>query len=300
MEARLNEVTLKKFAAFFATGISLVLIAIKTIAWHLSDSISLLSSLVDSLVDSFASFLNLIAIYHASKPADHEHRFGHGKIEALSALGQSLFILGSSLFIFKEATDRFMHPQPLENSKFIIGATIISIILTMILVLIQKHVIKKTKSLAIQADHAHYQTDLFINGGILAVIISDYFFHIPLLDPFFGATIAFYIAYAAYKILKQSMAILMDKELSEEDRGKIGALILSHPKVHGYHLLRTRSSGTGEFIQCHLELSGSMSLTDAHIISHEVEQKIRQTFPKADIILHQDPAHLKEPHRNDL
>jgi ferrous-iron efflux pump FieF len=296
----MNEVSLKKFAAFLATGISIVLIAVKAVAWHLSDSVSLLSSLVDSLVDSFASFLNLVAIYHASKPADHEHRFGHGKIEALSALGQSLFILGSSIFIFKEAIERFIHPQPLENSKFVIGATIISIILTVGLVIIQRRVIKKTKSLAIQADHAHYQTDLFINGGILAVIISDYFFHVPLLDPFFGAAIGCYIAYAAYKILKQSMAILMDKELPDADREKIGHIINSHPKVHGYHLLRTRSSGTGEFIQCHLELSGSMTLTEAHTISHEVEQKIRHAFPKADIILHQDPSHLKESHRDSL
>jgi ferrous-iron efflux pump FieF len=296
----LNDVALKKFAAFLATGISLILIAVKAVAWHLSDSVSLLSSLIDSLVDSFASFLNLIAIYHAAKPADLDHRFGHGKIEALSALGQSLFILGSSVFIFKEAVERFIHPQPLENSGFVIGATIISIILTAILVFIQKRVIQKTNSLAIQADHAHYKTDLFINGGILAVIIGDQYLHIGFLDPFFGAIVGCYIAYASYKILKQSLAILMDRELSETERQKIGHIIRSHPKVHGYHLLRTRSSGTGEFIQCHLELSGSMSLTEAHIISHEVEQKIREAFPNADIILHQDPAHIIEDHRDGL
>ena len=251
-------------------------------------------------MDSFASFLNLISIYHASKPADHDHRFGHGKIEALSASGQSLFILGSSYFIFEEAIEFIQNPHPIENSFFVVGATIVSIILTFILITVQKRVIRKTNSLAIQADHAHYQTDLFINGGILAVIIGDHYLHIPFLDPAFGTLVGLYIVYTAYKILKQSVAILMDKELSEEDRQKIGHIIRSHPKVHGYHLLRTRSSGTGEFIQCHLELSGSMTLTEAHTISYEVEQKIKDSYPKADVILHQDPAHIIEDHRDGL
>lgn len=294
------QVFLKKFAASFAVLVAVILIGIKFYAWHVSDSVSLLSSLVDSTIDGFASLLNIIAIYHALKPADEYHRFGYGKIEALAALGQSLFIFASALFIFKEAVERFLNPEPIENSNIAITATLISILLTLVLLAVQRHVIKKTNSLAIEADHAHYKSDLLINIGVLAVIWGSNYFNTVWLDPIFGTLVALYIVFSIYHILKRSLEILMDKELPKEDRTKIASTLLGHPKVSGYHLLRTRSCGSVQFIQCHLEMNGKMTLSEAHQIAHEVEESIRQQYPKADIILHQDPEHLAEPHRDSL
>ena len=296
----MNDVFLKKSAAVFAIAIALILIAVKAHVWHISGSVSLLSSLVDSIVDSLASLINLIAIYHAVKPADHEHRFGHGKIEALAALGQSIFIFASACYILKEAITRFLHPEPMEQTNLVLMATLLSIVLTVVLLVVQKYTIRKTRSIAIEADYAHYQSDLLINVGILVVVWCSQYFHSSFLDPIFGGFIALYISFSAYKVLKRSLEILMDRELSETDRQKIVDVITKHPKVSGYHLLRTRSSGTGEFIQCHLEMSGDITLSEAHDISHEVEHSIREAFPKADIILHQDPGHLMEDHRNSL
>ena len=296
----MNEFALKRFVAIFAIIISLILIAVKGLAWHASDSVSLLSSLVDSVIDFFASFLNLIAIYHALKPADVDHRFGHEKIEALAALGQSVFIFGSAFMIFKEALDHFSNPQPIINSTLTITATLISIVLTIVLLNVQKYVIRKTNSLAIQADYAHYKSDLLINIGVLFVISGGHHFQSTLIDPIFGALVALYILASSYPILVSALGILMDKELSNEKRVRIETIIMSHPMISGYHLLRTRSSGTREFIQCHLELPGHITLLEAHHVSQEVESTIRKEFPKADIILHQDPAHIMEDHRSSL
>jgi len=296
----LNEFALKRFAAIFAIIISLILIAVKGLAWHASDSVSLLSSLVDSVIDFFASFLNLIAIYHALKPADVDHRFGYEKIEALAALGQSVFIFGSAFMIFKEALDHFSNPQPIINSTLTITATLISIVLTIVLLNVQKYVIRKTNSLAIQADYAHYKSDLLINIGVLFVISGGHHFQSTLIDPIFGTLVALYILASSYPILVSALGILMDKELSNEKRVRIETIIMSHPMISGYHLLRTRSSGTREFIQCHLELPGHITLLEAHHVSQEVESTIRKEFPKADIILHQDPAHIMEDHRSSL
>jgi ferrous-iron efflux pump FieF len=296
----LREASLKKFAATFAIIISLILIMVKFFAWRASGSVSLLSSLVDSTVDFGGSLLSFFAIYHSLKPADRHYRFGHGKIEALAALIQSLLIFASSFLIFKEAVNRFSNPEPMEEIGFAIGATVISLLLTMVLLLVQKYVIRKTASLAIEADCAHYESDFLINIGVLLVVGCSYYFDSTVLDPIFGGLVAIYILTFSYKILRRSWEILMDKELPDDDREKIKRIILSHPMVSGYHLLRTRSSGTGEFIQCHLEMPGDITLLEAYTASQEVEQNIRGTYPKADIILHQDPAQILEEHRSSL
>ncbi len=273
---------------------------VKSFAWHSSGSVSLLSSLVDSVVDFGGSFLSLFAIYHSLKPADRHYRFGHGKIEALAALAQSLLIFASSFMIFKEAMNRFSNPEPIEEIGVAMGATIISLVLTTVLLGVQKYVIRKTASLAIEADCAHYQSDFLINIGVLLVVGCSYYFDSTALDPVFGGLVAIYIVTFSYKILRRSWEILMDKELPDDDRQRIEDIIMSHPMVSGYHLLRTRSSGVGEFIQCHLEMPGDITLLEAYSASQDIEKNIRANYPNADIILNQDPAQILEEHRSGL
>jgi ferrous-iron efflux pump FieF len=292
-----QENTLKKFATISAVSVAIILISIKFIAWYISNSVSVLSSLVDSCVDMLASIVNLIAVYHAMKPADTNHRFGHGKVEAIAAMGQSLFILGSALFIIWEAFERFLDPQPIKQPQVAMMVTFAAILLTIILVSIQKYTIKRTKSLAIQADMIHYQSDLYLNAGVLVTLFLTSYYDIPYLDPVFGFFVGLYIIRTAFKIMKEAFFILIDRELSQEKRQKIIKIIMANKQVKGYHLLRTRSSGHGEFIQCHLEMEGDISLYKAHIIATEVEEALHKKFPLADITLHQDPAEIKEEHR---
>jgi len=284
-------------ATYASVAVATVLMLLKLIAWMVTDAISLLSTLVDSILDFAASTLNLFAVRQALLPATRLYRFGHGKSEALAALSQGAFISGSAVFLFIEGGHRLLHPQPLQETSAGIGIMVISIIITIFLVRFQRRVVAKTNSVAISADSLHYYSDLLINGGVIISLLVVSFLGWEVVDPLFGIVIAFYILYIAWEIGKKALFILMDRELPDEDRERVCSIALSHPKVEGLHELRTRSSGPQSFIQLHLEMDGKISLLQAHEIAEEVESMIQKEFPEAEIIIHQDPAGQHEKRR---
>jgi ferrous-iron efflux pump FieF len=278
-----------KSASYFAVIVALVLVVSKFIAWNLSESVSLQASLVDSILDALASCVNFIVIRQALKPADQEHRFGHGKAEAIAGLGQSAFIAGSALWLLFEVVNRLIDPQAITHSFIGSMVMVLSIVLTLALVSYQRFVVKKTNSLAIAADSVHYQGDLFGNIGVLISLNISSYYAMPRVDALIGAAIGFYILKSSWDIFKQSLDVLMDRELSEPERASIQAIINDHPSVLGVHDLRTRSTGMQIFIQCHLDLLATLSLKEAHDIAYEVTKNLKKAYPQADIIIHQDP-----------
>lgn len=279
---------LMKIATYASASVACVLIAAKLIAWVWTDSVSLLATLMDSCLDAVASLITLFAVRHALEPADDEHRFGHGKAEALAGLAQSMFITGSALFLLLEASSRFFHPQAIEGSNIGIAVMIFSIVVTLGLLTLQRYVVRKTGSTAIAADSLHYKSDLYMNASvILALVLAVYGWQG--FDAVFGIGIAFYILYSAYEIIQHAMHDLMDHELSDDERKQIRELVSQHPQAYGMHDLRTRKSGTTVFIQLHLELDDSLTLLDAHTISDQVEATLMAVYPNAEIIIHEDP-----------
>jgi ferrous-iron efflux pump FieF len=279
---------LLRLATYASVSVAIFLITVKLIAWGRSDSVSLLATLVDSLLDAFASIINLIAVRHALTPADKEHRFGHGKAEALAGLSQSLFIAGSSLFLLFEAAHTFFNPTEIKHAFAGIVVMVISIIATLILVCFQQYVIKKTQSVAISADALHYKSDILMN---IAVIMALWLATIGLdiFDPIIGALIACYILYSVWSIVSISLDQLMDRELSDDLRADIKQTVLTHPQAQGMHDLRTRHSGTMTFIQFHLEIEDDLTLVQAHNVSDEIELELLKTYPGSEIIIHIDP-----------
>ncbi|WP_026195411.1 cation diffusion facilitator family transporter [Mariprofundus ferrooxydans] len=284
---------LMRMATYASTSVALVLILTKTAAWMMTDSVSLLATLIDSCLDAAASMLNLLAVRHALEPADKLHRFGHGKAEALAGLGQSTFIAGSALFLCFESIGRFSHPQPIEAMPVGVGVMIFSILATLGLMLFQRHVIRQSNSTAIKADHLHYKTDLIVNGAVIAALILAYYGW-PGFDPVFAIAIAGYILFSAAEIARESLDLLMDRELPDEQRARIKEIVKKHPQTRGIHDLRTRKSGMTAFIQLHLELDGHLTLMQAHAIADDVEALILAEFEDAEVIIHQDPAGLME------
>lgn len=276
-------------ATYASVSVAVFLIAVKLIAWGRSDSVSLLATLVDSVIDAFASIINLIAVRHALTPADKEHRFGHGKAEALAGLSQSLFISGSSLFLLLEAGQTFFNPTEIKHPITGIAVMVVSIVVTLILVSFQHYVIRKTQSVAIRADALHYKSDILMNAAvILALWLST--IGLNLFDPIIGGIIACYILYSAWSIASISLDQLMDRELTDEVRADIKGIALSHPQAQGMHDLRTRHSGTMTFIQFHLEIEDDLTLLQAHNVSDEIEIKLLETYPGSEIIIHIDPT----------
>lgn len=285
---------LMRRATYAAVVVAITLISIKSVAFYLTGSVAMLGTLMDSLLDGAASLLNLVAVSHSLTPADDEHRFGHGKAEALAGLGQSIFIFASAGYIVFEAITRIVNPAPVENSTVGIAVTVAAILITLALVAFQRHVVARTHSLAIEADSTHYRGDLFMNLSVVAALVLSGFFGIHWADPFFGIAIAALIGFSAAQIVFGSYNQLMDHELSEIDRERIKAIALSHPEAINIHDLRTRTAGTRSFIQFHLELDSAISLMKAHRISDDVEARIMEAFPDAEVIIHQDPAGVEE------
>jgi len=231
-------------------------------------------------------------------PADREHRFGHGKAEPLAVLGQSAFITGSAMLLLAEAVRRLILPVPVENPPTGIAVMVFSIVVTIGLVAYQRHVVRRTGSIAISADELHYRSDLVLNSSVIAALVLGSVFDFPILDPLFGAAIGIWIVYSAVRLARLSLLQLMDHEMPDDEREKIREIAQSHPDVVAAHDLRTRVAGPTAFIQIHIEMDGGISLVRAHEISDEVEAELHAAYPHAEVIIHQDPEGIEEPRSN--
>lgn len=286
---------LMRYATYASVSVACVLILMKMTAFLITDSVALLTSLIDSVLDSLASVINLIAVRHAVTPADREHRFGHGKAEPLAGLGQAAFISGSSIFLIVESINRLLHPVAVQHGTIGITVMLISLLMTVALLAYQRYVIRKTNSLAIRADSLHYLSDITLNISVIAALILSVHLRWIAADPVFALGIAAFILFSAQKIARQSLDQLMDRELPDSERQKIMEICRRHPEVGDIHDLRTRMSGQRRFIQLHLEMDGDLSLVCAHAIADAVELDLTLEFPEADIIIHEDPKGLEEP-----
>lgn len=294
MNVQPHHARLMRLATFAALATALTLALAKAIAWWLSGSVSLLAGLTDSLLDGAASLLNLIAVHYALRPADEDHRYGHGKAEALAGLGQALFIGTSALLVGSHAIDRLLNPEPIGAPALGIAVMLLSLALTIALLLFQSHVVKLTGSTAIRADSLHYRSDLLLNSSILlALLLASYGW--PQLDAIFGIGIALYIFWCAISIVREAASVLMDQELDPQISAQMHNLACAVPGVLGVHDLRTRLSGTRWFVQLHAELPGELSLQEAHALCEQVENAIREQFPRAEILVHADPSSVVKP-----
>ncbi|MEZ5572979.1 MAG: cation diffusion facilitator family transporter [Halioglobus sp.] len=279
---------LMRWATYASMAVALTLILAKTIAWMLTDSVVVLATLIDSTLDAMASLLNLLAVHHAITPADKEHRFGHGKAEALAGLGQSAFIAGSAGFLLLESVRRLLNPVPITSFGPGLVVMLFSIAATLALMAFQRYVISKTDSTAIKADALHYRTDFLVNTSVIVALLLAVKGWVGF-DALFAIGIAIYILYSSWSIVRQSLDDLMDRELPNEERENIKRIALAHSSVRGMHDLRSRRSGIDTFIQLHLELDDNLTLLHAHEISDAVEFKLLEAYPSAEIIIHIDP-----------
>jgi ferrous-iron efflux pump FieF len=289
---------LMRRATYASITVACIMILVKLVAWLMTGSVSLLSSLLDSLLDAASSLVNLVAVHQALVPADREHRFGHGKAEPLASLGQSAFIAGSAVLLLIQALQHMLTPQPVSNAGLGIGVMIFAIAVTFALVAYQRRVVRRTGSLVVSADEFHYRTDLVLNGSVILSLVGTWLLGWVYLDPLFGAAIGFWIIYGAWGVAKKAMVQLMDRELPDSDRARIRAIALAHPQVNSVHDLRTRASGPDAFIQIHVEMDGNLTLSEAHRISDTVEAEILAAFPRAEVMIHQDPEGVEEPRRS--
>ena len=282
---------LLRLATRASVAVASLLIVTKAIAWWLSGSVSMLAGLTDSLLDGVTSFLNLLAVHYALRPADDDHRYGHGKAESLAGMAQALFIAVSAVLIAIQAIERLKHPEPIGAPWLGIGVIVFSLVMTVALLVLQHRVVKATGSNAVRADSLHYRSDLLLNGSILVALVLASFGW-PQLDAWFGLGIAGYILWSAIQIARQSFSVLMDEELPADVSQNMLELACSVPGVLGAHDLRTRISGNIWYVQLHLELPGELTLSVAHDLSDRAAEAIERRYPQAEVLVHADPQEV--------
>ncbi|OUS68281.1 divalent metal cation transporter FieF [Pseudoalteromonas sp. A601] len=293
MHHRSYEFWVKTASAVTMVMVSLM-IAAKCWAWLASGSASMLGSLTDSLMDITASAMSFLVLGYALRPADDDHRFGHGKAEALAGLGQAAFIAGSGCLLAFHGVERLFNPVVLSHSMLGVWVSIFAIACTLVVVFVQTKVVNHTDSIAIKADSVHYKGDIILNAAVLVAILLAQN-GMQYADPLFAIGVAGYLLYNSWDIARQSADHLMDKELPDEEKSQIVEIANSHGDVFGVHDVRTRQGGKVKFIQMHLELEDTLPLIRAHYVADEVVAMIKAQFDcEMDILIHQDPLSLSQ------
>ena len=276
-------------AAASSSALAIILIALKTYAALQTSSMAMLGSLADSTLDLVASLIVLLAVRIAAAPADHEHRFGHGKAEALAALVQVIIITISAIFIGFRAVQRLLARAQTSDAELGIGVSVVAIALTVALITYQRYVVRRTGSLAIGTDRLHYSSDLLLNGSVIVALGLDQYAHLTGADAVFGVLIALWLLWGAWSASTHSLAQLMDREWPDELRERFLAATKEYPLLTGLHDLRTRSSGTHYFAQFHVWVPGDWTVQQAHDRLDAIEEALQQRFPGTEILIHVDP-----------
>lgn len=286
-------------ATLASVSLSVSLSVLKLFAALYTGSLAILSSLVDSLADIFASVITFVAVRVSSQPANRLHRYGYGKAEALSALVQSAFIAGSGMFVLYEAANRFIKPRPIDDSSAGLAVMAASLGATLVLIAFQRYVVKKTQSIAVSADSMHYMVDVVTNLSVIAGLLAVKLFDINWFDTLAAVFVSGYLLVNAYGIARNAVSMLMDKELGPEIRGRVKEIVHNCSFIRGMHDFRSRDLGGVYLFELHLELDGALSLYEAHELTDVVEQEIEKEFPGAQVIIHQDPAGVEEDRLDD-
>ncbi len=293
--AEAERARLTRSAALASTAVAVTLLGLKAWAAYATGSVAMLGSLADTTLDLLASLLTLFAVGLAATPADEDHRFGHGKAEAIAALMQTLLIIGSAVAILWRAILSFGATDLPRAPEVGIGVSLVGIALTLALVAWQKSVVKRTGSIAISTDSLHYQSDLLLNSVVIIAFVLDVLLGLHGADALLGIIIALWIAWSAIRSARHALDMLMDREWPPENRARVAAIALSVPGVEDVHDLRTRSSGVADFIQFHIWLAPEMTVAAAHDIVDDVEATLHGEFPGAEFFIHIDPRGHRDP-----
>jgi ferrous-iron efflux pump FieF len=276
-------------AAIASVTLALIMLGTKAWAAFETDSTAMLGSLADSALDVIASLTTLMGVRIAAQPADLDHRFGHGKAEALVSMAQVVLITVSGIGILWRAAERLMSGSKTQAMDTGIGVSVLAIALTLLLLWYQRRVIARTGSVAIKTDNIHYKADLLVNGAVIVALVLDQGLRVRGADEVFGIAIALWLMWGAYRASNEAINQLMDREWPEDERQQFLDAAAQYDELRGLHDLRTRKSGTLRFVQFHVWVPADWTVQEAHDRLDHVEEQLQQRFPDTEILIHVDP-----------
>ena len=283
---------LTRSAAYASTTMALLLVGTKLWAVWQTHSTAMLGSLADTALDLVASLATLAAVRVAAQPADEDHRFGHGKAEALAAMFQVVLISLSAAGLALRGIMQLVEGGRVAAAEEGIAVSVFAMVATLALLWWQNRVIARTGSLAIATDHLHYKSDLVLNLAVIAALALDHFAGIAGADPLLGIAIGAWLGWGAWRAAGEAIDHLMDREWPDEKREAFLAVLARHPELRGVHDLRTRTSGAHDFVQFHASVDGNMTVAQAHRVMDEIEARIEAEFPGVEVLIHPDPEGL--------
>lgn len=276
-------------AALASVTLALVLLVAKAWAAYRTGSTAMLGSLADTALDVIASLTTLLGVRIAAMPADLDHRFGHGKAEALVALAQVVLISLSAIGIGWRAVDRLINGAQTQAMGDGIAVSLLAILFTFGLLWYQRQVIARTGSVAIRTDNIHYTSDLLLNLTVAVALVLEQALHIRGADAVFGIGIALWLLWGAWRASGEAVNQLMDREWPEDERQEFLDAAGRYPELNGLHDLRTRKSGTLRFVQFHVWVPAHWTVKEAHDRLDRIEEELQQRFPGTEILIHVDP-----------
>ena len=300
LQYKVGEMSAQRRATVVSTSAAALLTFVKLFVGIMSGSVAVLASAIDSILDMAVSIFNFFAIKKAEEHPNEMFPYGKGKVQAIAGVIEGTIITLSGIFIIYEAIRKVLHEEPTQYLGISLGVMLFSILVTFFLVRYLLVVAEKTDNIVIKADALHYQTDLLSNGAVVAALLIVWLTGWDWVDALFGLGIGLYIIYSAYEIIEEGIMILLDRSLPSEIVAKIGEIIGNHPKVNGFHWLKTRTDGTRNYVEFHLVLTPEMTLEEAHHIAEELECKIAALEPNKGWVItpHFDP--YDDEHINEI
>lgn len=281
----------KTLAATVSIVANATLIAFKLAAGVLTGSVAVLTEALHSSIDVVASVLAYFSVHAASKPPDGLHRYGHDKIENLTAGIEGILILGGSALIAREALHRLGANSPVRSPGVAIGVIAVSALVNVALTRYLSRSARSTGSVALEGNATHVRTDVATSLGVLAGLVLAAVTGQRWVDPATALVLAVVIIASGVRLLRRSWGVLIDEGLSDEELAIIHDVLRdsSLTGVTGYHRLRTRRAGARQHIDLHLRFDGAISLERAHASSHQVQRTIYGRLPDADVLIHLEP-----------
>jgi cation diffusion facilitator family transporter len=279
----------KQRAASLSVGYNVVATVVKLVGAGLTGSVSLLSEAAHSATDIVASLLAFFSVRAAAAPPDEEHPYGHGKIESVAGLAESILLVLIVAYIVIESVGRFAKPAPLPNVDLGLGIMAASAITSFIIGKYVQKVGVETRSMALQSNGQHLLVDCWTSVGVLVALVVVKVTGVAQADNWFAILFAGWMGFSAVQLSHKAYQDLIDRRVEDEEIALISKLIRETPGVVGFHQLRTRHSGATHYIDVHVVVPRTWNVVEAHDLADGLEKQIEQALAPAVAVIHIDP-----------
>ena len=276
--------------AWLSIAAALATILLKGLAWWLTGSVGLLSDALESFVNLAGAIVTLLMLGVAALPEDDNHAFGHTKAEYFASGFEGVLILLAAAAIAVAATDRLIHPQPLQQVGAGLAVSVVASLINFGVARVLLGAGRRYHSIALEADAHHLMTDVWTSAGVLVGVAAVAATGWQWLDPLLALAVAANIVWTGWKLLQRSAEGLMDAALPAEQH-QVVVQVLERHRGDGldYHALRTRQAGARQFVSVHVLVPGAWTVARGHDLAERIEVEIRDLLPRATVTTHIEP-----------